>query len=196
MRVLLRITVICILAILLMWTAIYIYFRLNKESLLAKVSQTVSARLSGQATIKDIGLNFLVNFPYITLRLEDVTLRDSMYKVHHHDLLKAKKLFISSTTFQLLKGKVEPTKIVIEGRQIFLFTDAAGYSNGYIISPPPQANAKKLSYRSLPDKIVLKNVRIVLYNLPKHKYHDLFVRSCAAASMHLAGLSILRPVSM
>ena len=176
MRVLLRITVICILAILLMWTAIYIYFRLNKESLLAKVSQTVSARLSGQATIKDIGLNFLVNFPYITLRLEDVTLRDSMYKVHHHDLLKAKKLFISSTTFQLLKGKVEPTKIVIEGGQIFLFTDAAGYSNGYIISPPPQANAKKLSYRSLPDKIVLKNVRIVLYNLPKHKYHDLFVR--------------------
>ncbi|HYF32593.1 MAG TPA: AsmA-like C-terminal region-containing protein [Chitinophagaceae bacterium] len=177
LRLLAKIAVACILLVFLTWTGIYIYFRLNKERLLQKVSETVSSRLSGEATIKDIGLNFLVNFPYITLRLEEVTLRDSMYKVHQHHLLKAKKFFISSTTFQLLKGKIEPSKIVIEDAQIFLFTDANGYTNSYITSPPAKdGETKKLSYRSLPDKIVLKDVRIVLYNLLKSKYHDLFVR--------------------
>ena len=59
----------CVLFILLMWGGIYVYFRLNKEKLLGKVTETVSARLNGEATIKDIGINFLINFPYITLRL-------------------------------------------------------------------------------------------------------------------------------
>ena len=174
-RVLLKIAVSCILLILLFWGGIYIYFRLNKEKLLGKVTQTISARLKGEASIKDIGLNFLINFPYVTLRLEGVTLRDSMYKVHHHDLLRARKLFISSSTFQLLTGQIEPSKIVIEQGQLFMFTDAGGYTNSYITTSPSK-EGKKLSFRSLPDKVVLKNFRIVLYNIPKQKLYDLFVR--------------------
>lgn len=172
-RVLLKAAAFCILILLLVWTGIYIYFRLNKTRLLEKVSQTVSARLQGEASIKDIGINFLVNFPYITLRLEDVALRDSLYKIHRHELLKAKKIFVSSTTFQLLKGKIEPSKIVIEQGQVFMFTDASGYTNTYITASRGEG---KISYRSLPDKVVLKDVRIVMYNLPKKKFYDLFVR--------------------
>lgn len=176
LRPLLRIFATCIFLILLIWTGIYIYFLLNKERLMDKVSQTVSARFSGEASVKDIGLNFLVNFPYITLRLEDVTLRDSLYKQHGHELLKAENFFISSTTFQLLQGKLEPSKIVIENAQLFLFTDKSGYTNTDITRPQPQTSGKKMSYRSLPDKVVLKDVRIIMYNLQKNKYHDLFVR--------------------
>lgn len=175
LRLLLKVAASCILLILLIWGGIYIYFRLNKAKFLDKVTQTISTRINGEATIKDIGLNFLVNFPYITLRLEDVTLRDSMYKVHNHDLLKAGKFFISSSTFQLLKGEIQPSKIVIEEGQIFLFTDAAGYTNSYITSAKPQ-NGKKLSYRALPDKVVLEDMRIMMYNIPKKKFYDFFVR--------------------
>ncbi len=174
LRLLRKIAITCIAIILFIWGGIYIYFRLNKEKLLSKVTETVSARLNGEATIKDIGINVLINFPYITLRLEGVTLRDSMYKVHHHDLLRAKKFFISSSTFQLLKGQIEPSKIVIEQGELFMFTDAGGYTNTYI-STSPSKDGKKMSYRALPDKVVLKNFRIVLYNIPKQKFYDLFV---------------------
>ena len=134
----------CVLFILLMWGGIYVYFRLNKEKLLGKVTETVSARLNGEATIKDIGINFLINFPYITLRLEGVTLRDSMYKVHHHDLLRANKFFISSSTFQLLTGQVEPSKIVIEQGELFMFTDAGGYTNTYVSASPSKEGKKNV----------------------------------------------------
>ena len=175
LRLLLKTAVACIVIILLFWGAIYVYFRVNKEKLLAKVTRTVSERLNGEATIKDVGINFLVNFPYITLRLDGVTLRDSMHKVHNHDLLRARKFFISSSTFQLLTGQIEPSKIIIEQGQLFMFTDAAGYTNTYITTSPSK-EGKKLSYRSLPDKVVLKNFRIVMYNIPKQKLYDFFVR--------------------
>ncbi|HEX6181953.1 MAG TPA: AsmA-like C-terminal region-containing protein [Chitinophagaceae bacterium] len=175
LRLLLKTAIACIVIILLFWGTIYVYFQSNKEKLLAKVTQTISERLNGEATIKDLGINFLVNFPYITLRLDGVTLRDSMHKVHNHDLLRARKFFISSSTFQLLTGQIEPSKIIIEQGQLFMFTDAAGYTNTYVTASPSK-EGKKLSYRSLPDKIVLKNFRIVLYNIPKQKLYDFFVR--------------------
>lgn len=142
---------------------------------MAKVSKSVSEKLKGQAAIKDIGINFLVNFPYVTLRLDEITLRDSMYAVHHHDLLKARKLFISATTFQLLKGEIHPSKIVIENAQIFLFTDGRGYTNKYILSSDSKDTSKS-NYSSYPGRIILKSTRIIYNDVPKRKLHDLFAR--------------------
>lgn len=164
-----------IIILLLLWTGIYIYFRANKADLLVKVQQTVSERLRGQAQIQDIGLNFLTNFPHITLRLDNVSLRDSMYPVHKRDLLKARKLFVSAATLPLLGGKVQLSKIVIENGQLYLFTDANGYTNKYITSPRAGGNEQKSSHRSLPDKIVLKNMRIVMADAVKQKRHDVQV---------------------
>src|SRR5829696_6988810 len=175
LKILLRIFAITALIILLLWGVIYIYFRANKASLMAKVSKTVSEKLKGQARIKDIGINFLVNFPYVTLRLDEITLRDSMYAVHHHDLLKARKLFISATTFQLLKGEIHPSKIVIENAELFLFTDGRGYTNKYIISRDNK-DSSKTNYSSLPGRIILKKTRIIYNDVPKQKLHDLFAR--------------------
>jgi hypothetical protein len=175
LNIILRVAIATIAVMLLIWAVIYIYFRLNKASLMAKVTSTVSTKLKGQAQINDIGLNFFVNFPHITLRLDGVTLRDSMYQVHHRDLLKARKLFISATTFQLIRGKLHPAKIVIENGQLFLFTDARGYTNRYIISQDKK-DSSTVNYSSLPGRIVLKNTRIVYQDVPKRKLHDVFAR--------------------
>lgn len=175
LRLLFRIIVATVLVILLIWAIIYIYFRINKASLMAKVTKTVSTKLRGQAQIKDIGLNFLVNFPHITLRLDEVALRDSMYPVHHRDLLKARKVFVSTTTFNLIKGKLDPEKIVIENGQVFLFTDGHGFTNKYIISRDNK-DSSKTDYNSLPGRIILKNTRIIYQDVPKRKLHDVFAR--------------------
>lgn len=179
LRLLFRIAVATVLVILLIWTIIYIYFRANKASLMAKVTKTVSTKLRGQAQIKDIGLNFFVNFPHITLRLDEVAIRDSMYQVHHRDLLKARKLFVSTTTLNLIKGKLDPSKIVIENGQLFLFTDANGFTNKYILSRDDNNSSGKDStgtnYNSLP-RIILKNTRIIYQDVPKRKLHDIVAR--------------------
>jgi hypothetical protein len=174
-KILLRIFTATVLIVLLLWTAIYIYFMANKASLLAKVRQTVNEKLRGDIQIKDIGLNFLINFPKITLRLDEVALRDSMYAVHHHELLKARKLFISSTTFQLLKGELHPSKIRIEDGQIYLFTDAGGYTNKYL-TQPKNKDSSKSAYGSLPERIILKNVRLIYGDAAKQKLYDVLAR--------------------
>ncbi|HEY0679281.1 MAG TPA: AsmA-like C-terminal region-containing protein, partial [Chitinophagaceae bacterium] len=174
-KIFLRILLGTVVVILLLWTAIYIYFQANKASLLTKVSNTVRSKLKGEVLIRDIGLNFLVNFPNVTLRLEDVSLRDSMYEVHQHELLKADKLFISSTTLDLLKGRIQPSKIVVERGRVFLFTDGNGYTNRYLTSSNDKKDSSSSS-GSRPDKIILKDVRIILYQVTKRKYHDVYFR--------------------
>lgn len=178
LKILLRTFTAIALIILLLWGGIYIYFRANKASLLSKVSKAVSEKVKGQVQIKDIGLNFLVNFPNITLRLDEVSLQDSMYKMHKRELLKARKLFVSASTFQLLKGQVRPSKIVIEDGQVFLFTDDRGFSNQYILSgdSAKKDNANSSAYSSLPGRIILKRVRLIYNHVPKRKLHDIFAR--------------------
>jgi hypothetical protein len=174
-KILLRVLGAAVLLILLIWTGVYIYFRLNKQKLMDKVTTTVNEKLEGEVTIADIGLNFIVNFPSITLRLDGVTLRDSMYKVHQHDMLKARKIFISASTFQLISGKVSPSRIVLEDAQIYLFTDGNGYTNRYLVNRR-EDGTKRPASRTLPDRIILDDVRITLYNVPKRKLHDFYVR--------------------
>ncbi|HYE53306.1 MAG TPA: hypothetical protein VD996_00630, partial [Chitinophagaceae bacterium] len=165
----------CVLLILLIWAGIYIYFRLNKDELLHKVMATASTRLKGEVKVKDIGLNFFADFPRIMLRLEDVTVHDSLYAVHKQELLKAKKLFVSTRLLEMFSGRIHPSKITIEDGQIFLFTDGNGYSNRYITSPD-EGESKRSVSKALPDKIVLKNVSITLYQAQKKKFHDFYVR--------------------
>lgn len=175
LKILLKLLTATALIILFLWAAIFIYFRANKADLLAKVRKTVNEKLHGDIRIKDIGLNFFVNFPNVTLRLDEVALRDSMYPVHHHELLNAKKLFISSSTLQLLKGELHPSKIRIEGGQIFLFTDGRGYTNKYLTSPKNKDSSKS-AYSSLPRKIILKDVRLIYSDEVKEKLYDVVAR--------------------
>lgn len=173
-KLIIRILIGTVATILLVWGGIYIYVKVNKQKLLARVSKMANEKLKGELIIQDLGVNFLVNFPYITLRLEGVSLRDSLYSQHKKELLKAGKLFISAPTFQLLTGGIQPTKIVIEQGQLYLFKDSSGYSNRYITTP--DETRPKSAGRSLPDKIILRNVRLIMEDVPKHKLHDIFVR--------------------
>lgn len=173
-RIIIRILIGTLATILLVWGAIYIYVKVNKEKLLARVSKMAQEKLKGELIIEDLGVNFLVNFPYITLRLEGVSLRDSLYKQHKKELIRAEKLFISAPTFQLLTGAIQPTKIVIEDGQVYLFVDSTGYSNRYITSR--DESKPKSAGKSLPEKIILKNMRLIMEDMPKHKLHDIFVR--------------------
>lgn len=173
-KLIIRILIGTVVTILLVWGAIFIYVKVNKEKLLARVSALAQDKLRGELVIEDLGVNFLVNFPSITLRLEGVSLRDSLYSRHRRELLRAGKLFISAPTFQLLTGAIQPTKIVIEQGQIYLFTDSSGYTNRYITSPKDEK--KTTSGKSLPDKIILRNMRLIMEDVPKHKLHDFFVK--------------------
>jgi hypothetical protein len=173
-RIITRILIGAVATILLIWGGIFVYVKVNKQKLLARVSKMASEKLKGQLTIQDLGVNFLVNFPYLTLRLEGVSLRDSLYSQHKKELLKAGKLFVSAPTLQLLTGGIQPTKIVIEEGQVYLFKDSSGYSNRYITSP--DESKPKSAGRTLPDKVILKNMRLIMEDVPKNKLHDIFVK--------------------
>ncbi|MET0299260.1 MAG: AsmA-like C-terminal region-containing protein, partial [Flavitalea sp.] len=128
--ILLGILVIC-------WGIIYWYVSSNKKEIIAKISTELKDRMDANITIGDLDPSFFQTFPFLSLRLSNVSLRDTMWEKHHHDFLKAEKFFIRVNPFSLFSSTPKINKILVEKGSLYLFTDTTNYSNAYIL------NAKK-----------------------------------------------------
>ena len=77
-----------------------------------------------------VDVSLFRHFPSITLRVTDVTLRDSAWSQHHHDLLQAGDVYVSASLFRsLIKRRVELSTIFLENATVYFYTDSTGYGN-------------------------------------------------------------------
>jgi uncharacterized protein involved in outer membrane biogenesis len=118
---------VCLLFILWMVVAAYVYS--NKESLLKTVTAQLNENLNGRLTIERMEPSLISGFPGISVSLQNVLLRDSLWEKHRHDLLKAKNVFIAIDAFSILSGSPTIKDIRINEGAIFLFTDSTGVRN-------------------------------------------------------------------
>ncbi len=145
-----------------LWSLVWGYVIINKKSLVSQVNAELTRRVKGEIKIGDLEPSLLSTFPNISIRLSQVTVRDSLWKYHHHDLLKADKVFIRLGLFSLFTGSPEIGKIIIENGSLFIFSDTAGYSNEYMFqSKNTTENAKAGSASKIPD-IELVKVAMIL----------------------------------
>jgi len=149
----------------------------RKQTIIQKARTEISNRLHGDATIGDMEVNFLHHFPNITLHLSKVTLRDSLWQQHHHDLLDADNIYLHLAIFRsLFSGGLRLGTVYVEGGSIYLFTDTTGYSNISALKSrgdPPQAARKGETH--FPD-LSLRDTRLVMEKQDKHKFFDLEFR--------------------
>jgi hypothetical protein len=115
-------------AILTAWLFIYLYFRSHKSEILQKTTAFISNSVHGTVVIKDIGLDFPSTFPYVSVNLKNISIRDSTYNTHHHELLHAEKFLLRTNPFKLITGKLEISKIQVEHGAIYIYEDSTGYS--------------------------------------------------------------------
>jgi hypothetical protein len=163
--------------LVLAWLGLAGYVTARKQTIIQKARTELRTRLGGDATIGDMEINFFHHFPNITLQLSKVTLRDSLWQQHHHDLLDADNIYLHLAIFRsIFSGRARLGTVYVEGGSIYLFTDTTGYSNISVLKGrggPGDGARKEESH--FPD-LSLRDTRLVMENQDRHKFFDLEFR--------------------
>lgn len=134
----------------------------------------MNERVNAEVKIADLDPGFFETFPFLSLRLSKVTIRDTQYVQHKHEFLTAEKFFVRVNPLSLLSKKPRISKLIAENGAIYLFTDTTGYSNSYILKAKKQQ--KKGGLAPPFDEIELKKFKLNFINPEKSKVFDIEIR--------------------
>ena len=157
-----------------------VYVNFHKAKILNAITKELNKNLrGGSLTIASMEPAFLSGFPGISVSLQNVVLRDSLWKIHHHTLLEAKDFGITVNPFALLVGTIQIDKIGINQANIYLYTDSTGYSNTFVLKKKDETktNSKKAG-NTAPEirKFTLSQVNFILDNQKGHKLFHFSVK--------------------
>jgi hypothetical protein len=167
----------------LSWVLLAVYVEWKKDSLLEKARTGINARIGGTLQIGHLDISLFRHFPSVTLSMTDVSLRDSAWQRHRHDLLQAGRVYISFSPIRsLFYGRVELGSVFIENASLYFYTDSSGYSNTYLLkargSSSGSSSASGANDR-LPT-VVLSDVHWVMDRQDQHKRFDLAIQRLTA----------------
>jgi len=158
---------IAVLFIVLYVIAVF-YLSSNKGKLHDLIVTQVNKQICGKVELGDLDAEIFKTFPVISISMSDVSLNDSLSEFHHHEFLRAKKIYIRPNLLSLLTSKPKIGKIIIEDGVIHLYTDECGYCN-----LQRTENAKTKSDQvNIPD-IRFVRTRLVVINEFLNSLHDL-----------------------
>lgn len=131
-------------------------------------------KVRGELNIGDFETSLISTFPHVALKITDVSVRDTLWKQHGHELLKAKKAFIRLELFSIFTKHPVINKVILENGAVYLFKDSTGYSNEYIFSRRKNKSLDEPLKTDLPH-IELKDMRVVLDFRDRNKLYDFSV---------------------
>lgn len=158
---------------LLIWLVLWAYIRYNKADLIKKITSKIKEKTKTEATIGDLSASVLQTFPFISIQLSDVVIKDSLWKAHNRTFFSAKDLYLRLSPFGLFNKNKGVGKIIVNNGTLHLFADSADYNNQYILRSDKPGNEKNTA---IPD-IYLKNSEIIMENPGREKFHHFSVRS-------------------
>ncbi|MBK9983198.1 MAG: hypothetical protein IPP15_12440 [Saprospiraceae bacterium] len=80
-----------ILFLISFFAIMYMLVSSNKGVIIAMARTQINRQVKGIVTIGDLKLNFVRTFPNLSVQLSDITLRDSLWDLHHHNFCRRKK---------------------------------------------------------------------------------------------------------
>ncbi|WP_165499715.1 AsmA family protein [Pedobacter frigidisoli] len=171
LKILLRIVSVLIILVILTWLAGAFYISRNKKEILSSILEQLNKNLNGKITATSMEPTLLKSFPGVSVSLNGVLLRDSLWSQHKHDLLKAQDIDVSLNVLSLIVGNVNINQIAINDASVYLYTDSSGYSNTSIFKTKPKTE-KKSSTKSTAleiKKIDFNKVNLIVDNKKRFK---------------------------
>ena len=157
-----------------LWLSLAGYILVERTALLKAARTGLKERIGGESSIGDIDISFFRHFPGISLHVSRVTLRDSLWQQHHHDLLNAEHVYLSFAVFRsILTAKVQLGKVYLEHGSVYLYTDTSGYSNTAALRSRQQSGIDKDTH---PPDLALSDIRLVIEKQDKSRIVDLEIR--------------------
>lgn len=158
------------------------YLYTHKNEVLAEVTQSLNNSISGALSVQSMETTLIQDFPRISVRLKNVTLRDSLYHLHKTTFLKAGVVGVSVNTLALLRGTVQISSIYISDAAINLFTAKQGYTNTSIFKKKASSGASGEDDNATPElkRLVFKNVMFQAVNRKSNKLYKFGVNKLNA----------------
>ncbi|XZF14287.1 AsmA family protein [Chitinophagaceae bacterium MMS25-I14] len=178
LKIILRIAAGFIGLFIILWFILEIYISTHKKQILRTVTEQLSEQVQGTLTIGDMEPTIWRTFPNVAVLLKNVSLRDSLWNRHHHDLLQANKIYVRLNTRKLISGNIEIQKITASYGRIYLFTDSSGYSNSYLFTPKPKNPGKETKKHHFScDKFSLEEMQLIFEHKIKNKLFRIDIHS-------------------
>lgn len=162
----------------LLMISLAIYINTHKQALIKTVGAQLSDHIYGELKIGNMAPELLRGFPNISVSLKKVVLRDSLWKMHHHDLLNAESIYVEVNALSLLQNKPKINQVTIENGNIYLFTDSLDYSNASAIARQDTNKGKKGEIKI--KHLGFSNVRFTFEHKWKNKLFTFDIKELSA----------------
>ena len=153
----------------LAWLILWGYLAFSKSGLEDKIRAVLRQRTTATMSVREIRVSFFHTFPFISLELSGLVLRDSLWSMHGHDLLKAEKVYAEINPFKIFLGKTLFRNISAEGGMLYLYTDSSGYSNFRIFRTQKRPDEK--ADEDYPD-LSGRDMEFIVDKQARHKIFD------------------------
>lgn len=159
--------------LLLLYAAAYVYVVSNKKNILLQIKEQLADKLNGDVQIGNISLGFLMTFPHVSVLLEKVSIKDTLFNQHQHLFFRSEKVYINLNVTGIIRKNNPVNGIRIENGQLYVYTDTSGYTNAYLFSPKKDTKDTVVSASKIEiNNIKLRAVRLILDDRKKGKLHN------------------------
>lgn len=165
------------------WGFLYYYVYVNKKPLLEKINKEASNAIHGEVVIGDLSVVFWKDFPEINLKLEDISVRDSLYDQHKRALFTAESIYIKANFPSLFTEISEVEKVTITHAEFYLFTDSNGYTNQYILKGEKEKGKEVVEKKKREIYLFFANLEhfhLLIDNQPAGKKFDVLIHEMNA----------------
>ncbi len=160
--------------LLFVYIAAYAYVAVNKKKIVLQIKTQVADKLNGDLQIDDVSLGFMSTFPHVSVLLEKVSIKDTLFSQHHHPFFQSEKVYINLNVTGIIQKNNPVSGIRIENGQLYVYTDSSGYTNAYLFSPKSdiKPTTKTSTSKINIDNIKLRDVRLIFDSRSKGKFYD------------------------
>lgn len=142
-KILWRIIPVLIVLLLLPEIVLLVVSLFYKEDLKSMVLDDVNTRIQGKVTVGDIQLSHFVNWPFISLKINNINVAYQKDSTSSSRIFKASTLAIQVNPLQALAGKIVVRRVDLSGVQVLLLIEKDGNSNLNIFKPITKRTAGK-----------------------------------------------------
>lgn len=176
LKISLKVLAVIIGIIALLWTGIIVFVHYNKDKFAAIITRQINDNISGTITIGTIQPTILKGFPDISFELTNVSLKDSLWHLHHTDVLNLERAYVSISLSSILNKSAYIKKLVLENGDINLYTDENEISNTHIFRKKERTDKNEVD--NPVNEVAINNVTVTIKHMVKRKDFVLDIKKC------------------
>jgi len=146
------------LILLISFFGIGYYINNNKAEYIAKIEKVLNENRKGAILFDSISVSSLWNFPNINIKIYNLKLIDSLYKIHQRETVFMEEVSTTISIIDAFNEELKITDISAKKGSISIFVDDDHYTNTYVF----KANSK---YKKNSIKIISNDIDIIIEDL-------------------------------